>query len=103
VLIFLVLPSWKALQKGKAQYGCTNLFRSGAFSTENVIYPFYKSSKLNEEVNCSEPSPQLVFPVPSFSKKWPKISFCGYFIISKKYDLSNNSQPVGNRNLGHPG
>jgi hypothetical protein len=28
----------------------------------NIIYLFYKTTYLNEEVNCSEPSPKLVFP-----------------------------------------
>ncbi len=32
------------------------------FYIENVNYLFYKTSYLNEEVNCTELSPQLVFP-----------------------------------------
>jgi hypothetical protein len=32
------------------------------FYIENIINRFYKTIYLNQEVNCSEPSPQLVFP-----------------------------------------
>ncbi len=48
------------LLKGKDQYNwppCTNKFRSTAFYSENIIYLFYKTSYLNEEVNCTEPFP----------------------------------------------
>jgi hypothetical protein len=55
----------ETLLKGKAQYSwppCTNLFRSAPFYIENIIYIFNKTSYLNEEVNCTKPSPQLAFP-----------------------------------------
>jgi hypothetical protein len=50
----------EVLLKGKAQYSwppCTNQFRSTPFYIENIINLFYKTSYLNEEVNCTEPSP----------------------------------------------
>ncbi len=53
------------LLKGKAQYSwapCTNKFRSGGFHIENIIYLWYKTSYLNEEVNCIEPSPSARVP-----------------------------------------
>ncbi len=53
----------EVLLKGEAQYGWplyTNQFRSAPFYIENIINLFYKTSYLNEEVNCTEPSP-LVF------------------------------------------
>ncbi len=48
------------LLKGKAQYDwppCTNQFRSAPLYIENIINLFYKTSYINEEVNCTEPSP----------------------------------------------
>jgi len=45
---------------GKAQYSwppCTYQFRSARFYTKNIILLFYKTSYLNEEVNCNKPSP----------------------------------------------
>ncbi len=58
----------ETLLKGKAQYSsppCTNLFRSAPFCIENVIYILNKTRYLNEEVNCTEPSPSAfeTFPV----------------------------------------
>ncbi len=50
----------EVLLKGKAEYSwppCTNLFRLDPFYIENIIYLFYKTSYLNEEVKCTEPSP----------------------------------------------
>ncbi len=60
----LNLLTREASLKGKAQYSwppCILQFVSGPFTTENIIYPFFKTSQLTEEVNCTEPSPQLVF------------------------------------------
>ncbi len=54
------------LLKGKARYSsppCTDWFRSAAFDIENIIYFFYKTSYLNEEVNCTEPYPSVSVPV----------------------------------------
>ncbi len=50
------------------------------FYIENIIYPSYKISYLNEEVNCTELPPQLVFPVlkarqKAFSKSFLILSF----------------------------
>jgi len=58
----------EVLLKGKTQYGwppCTNQFRSAPFYIENIINLFYKTSYLNEEVNCIEPSPLVSIPCPS--------------------------------------
>ncbi len=47
-----------SLTEGKAQFGwppCTNQFASAPFYIENIINLFYKTSYLNEEVNCTEP------------------------------------------------
>ncbi len=44
------------LLKGKAQYGwppCANYFRSATFNIENIIYLFYKTNSLSEEVNST--------------------------------------------------
>jgi hypothetical protein len=32
------------------------------FENENIIYVFYKTCYLNEEVNCIEPSPSVRVP-----------------------------------------
>ncbi len=53
------------LLKGKAQYSwppCTNLFRLVSFDIANIILLFHKTSYLNEEVNCIEPSPLVGIP-----------------------------------------
>ncbi len=53
------------LLKGMAQYSwppCTNQFRSAHFYIENMIYLGSKTSYLNEEVNCTEPSPSVSVP-----------------------------------------
>ncbi len=58
----------ETLLKGKALYSWppnTNLYRSAPFYIENIIYIFNKTSYLNEEVNCTEPSPSVSVP-------WPK-------------------------------
>ncbi len=63
-----VLPisfSREVFLKGKAQYGwppCTNKFRLVPFYFENIIHLCFKTCYLNEEVNCTEPSPHLLFP-----------------------------------------
>jgi hypothetical protein len=47
----------EALLKGKAQRSqppCPNQFRSAHFYIESIIYPFYKTVYLKEEVNCTE-------------------------------------------------
>jgi hypothetical protein len=55
----------EVLLKGKAQYGwppSTNQFRSAPFYIENIIINlFYKTSYLNEEVNCTD-SPLVSIP-----------------------------------------
>ncbi len=51
--------------RGKNQYDwppSTNLFWSSAFYIENITYILNKKSYLNEEVNGTEPSFQLVIP-----------------------------------------
>jgi hypothetical protein len=35
-----------------------------SFYIENIIFPFYKTSYPNEEVNRTEPSPSVSFPCP---------------------------------------
>jgi hypothetical protein len=55
----------ETLLKGKAQYTwppCANLLTSAPFYIENMINIFNKTSYLNEEVNCSEPSPSVSVP-----------------------------------------
>jgi hypothetical protein len=37
-------------------------FKSALFYVEKIIYHFYKTSYLNEEVNCTERSPSLSVP-----------------------------------------
>ncbi len=54
-----VYATREVLLKGKAHYGrppCSNQFRSAPFYIENIINLFYKTSYLNEEVNCTETS-----------------------------------------------
>jgi hypothetical protein len=51
--------------KGKAQYSrppSSNQFRSAPFKSENIFYLSYKTSYLNKEVNCTEPSPLVNVP-----------------------------------------
>ncbi len=56
-------------QRGKDQYSpCTNRFRSALFKIENIFLPSTKTSYLNLEVNCAEPSPSIRVP-------WTKTSF----------------------------
>ena len=38
----------------------SSLFRAAALSTENIS--FYKMNNLNEEINCTEPSPSVRVP-----------------------------------------
>jgi hypothetical protein len=57
--------SMELLLKGKVQYSwppCTNLFRWALFYKEDIIYLFYKTSYLKEEVNCTEPYPSVSVP-----------------------------------------
>ncbi len=62
--------------KGKDLYGgppclppCTNQFRLAALYVENIIYVCYKTSYLNEEVDCTEPSPYVSVP-------WVDLQLC---------------------------
>ncbi len=58
----------ESLLKGKDQNGsppCSNQFRLTPFETENTYFFFYKTAYLNEEVNHTELSIQLVFPEKS--------------------------------------
>jgi hypothetical protein len=51
--------------KGKDQYDrppCTDLLRTTAFNTENIIFLFYKTSYLDKEVKCTEPSLSVKVP-----------------------------------------
>ncbi len=45
-----------------AQQSFLNVCNTAAFYIENIIYLFYKTSCLNVEVNCTEPSLNLVVP-----------------------------------------
>jgi hypothetical protein len=52
------------LLKGKALYNwppCINLCRSATFYTDTIIFIFYKTTYLNEEVNCTEPLPTKAY------------------------------------------
>jgi hypothetical protein len=42
------------------------LFRSSCFSYWNNIFRFYKTTSLNEEINCTE-------PIPSVRVSWSNI------------------------------
>jgi hypothetical protein len=62
---YLLGETREVLVKGKVQYSCppcTNLFRSAPFYIENIISLFYKTSYLNEEVKCTEPSSLVSIP-----------------------------------------
>jgi hypothetical protein len=51
------------LSVGENQYSrppCTNQFRKATFNTEKIL--LYKTSKLNEEFNRTEPSPSKRVP-----------------------------------------
>jgi hypothetical protein len=67
--IFLSIPNDReVLVNGKAQCGqtpCNNKFGSATFYIENI-----KTSYLNEEDKCSEPSP--IVGIPSFSPPWAR-------------------------------
>jgi hypothetical protein len=59
----------KVLLKGKAQYAwppIKNQFRSAPLYIEDIINLFYKTSFLNEEVNCTEPFNLVFLPVRAF-------------------------------------
>jgi len=66
ISMLIVKPKTReALLKGKVLYSwpiCTNLFRSAPFYIENIIYILNKTSYLNEEVNCTEPSTSVSIP-----------------------------------------
>ncbi len=72
--------------------------------------PFYQTSYLNEEVNCTKPSPQLVFPEWSFllwaaNGRWQgqETRLRGYlhvrFALSLPVYKTNNTFIVSKRNL----
>jgi hypothetical protein len=64
----------KPLLKGKAQYGrspWTNLFRSAAFHSENIIFLCYETSYLKRRLTVLSLSVQLVFLVLTLSKMFP--------------------------------
>jgi len=53
------------LIKGRAEHSwspCANKFKSVHFHTDYFIYLCYKTSYLNEEVNCTEPYPSVGVP-----------------------------------------
>jgi hypothetical protein len=66
--------SREASLKGEGSVQLTSLYLSTAdllvltslvklnFYTENIIYHFYNTSYLNEEVNCTDPSPSVSTP-----------------------------------------
>jgi hypothetical protein len=67
-LSIIRIRSQGSLTEGKVQYcwpPCTNLFTLAAFSIENFVYLFYKTSQLNEEVNCTIPPLSVRFPWPN--------------------------------------
>ncbi len=64
--------AWEVLLKWKALYcwpPCTKC-RSFPFYIEKIIYISNKISDLNEEVNCSEPSPSVSVPCMSEQINW---------------------------------
>ncbi len=65
--------SKEPLLKGKAKYGrlpCTNKFGSAAFKLKLHFLLFKKTSYLNEEVSCTDPSPSASLP-------WPQVHLGG--------------------------
>ncbi len=58
----------ESLNEGEGSVQLTSLyqFKSARFNTENVIYLYHRTSDLNEEVNCTKPSPQVVFLAQEF-------------------------------------
>jgi hypothetical protein len=64
-------PNQGTLTEGEDQYygpPCTNLFRPAAFDIAKIIY-FFQISYLNEEVNCTEPSPSVSVLWPNYSRE----------------------------------
>ncbi len=62
---YVITYTGEALQKGKAKYSwppCANQFRSAASYIENVIYIYYKTSRLNKEFNFTESFPLIRVP-----------------------------------------
>ncbi len=65
VHIKLKCLSREPLLKGKTQYSltpCTDKFRWAAFDIATINLLFYNTRYLNEEVNCTEPSPSVSVP-----------------------------------------
>ncbi len=73
--------SKKPLLKGKAKQSlppCAKQFGSAAFYIENIIFLFYKTIYLNEEVNLfTKPSPSVSFPCPIIClSTFPVLDLC---------------------------
>jgi hypothetical protein len=86
--LFCVELSRKVLLKGKTQYGwppCTNRFRSAPLYIENIINLFYKTSYLNEEVNCTEPSPLVRIPWTKYMRYRTEMKF---FVLMNLLDYN---------------
>ncbi len=80
-----------SLTEGKAQYGqppFTNKLRSAAFCIENIIYLCYKTSYLNVEVNCTEPSPSVSIPCHLILSKSSFLSLSLSFSLSVSVSFS---------------
>jgi hypothetical protein len=77
-------------QREGYKYGwppCNIQFRSAPFYIENIIYHFYKTSSLNEEVNCTEPFHSVSIPwFYNISRGWQCQSTNGVpnFFLKKK-------------------
>jgi hypothetical protein len=50
------------LTEGEGSVQLTSLCLLVPFDIANIIYLFYQTSYLNEEVNCTEPSPSVSVP-----------------------------------------
>ncbi len=70
LLLLTIHNIWSAIQWAipkvilnySRQPTCANKFRIAVFDIKNIIYLFYKTSYLNEEVNRTEPSPSVRLP-----------------------------------------
>ncbi len=75
-----------SLIEGERSVRLTSLYKLvyiSSFNIENSFYLFYKTSDLNEEVNCTEPSPSLVF--------LGLTNWCNYSSVTKIHLMSFQS------------
>ncbi len=80
----------EVLHKGKAQYNCppcTNYFRSAPFNNNNITCMFYKTSYLDEVVNCTERFPSVSIPWFYSSDTWRAAAVNSAFSSSPIFSL----------------